>query len=235
MTLAVAGTSRPVVAQDAAPTHEERLQRLEAQVDSLQRENRALRRDLGVDGRVGQTVVKPAGREPTLFVGGLLQVQGDFGDQGDGRFGTHDRFHLRRARMNMSGRFLEEFDFRIEGDLSGTLSEASALRAQMTDGYINWNRYAAANMRLGQFKTPFGYEQLYSDPRLYTIERSLMNDRLTLSRQIGAQVGGQLGNRRLSYSAGLFNGTSANVSFNDNDNFAYVGRLEGVLHQVRWS
>ena len=41
------------------------------------------------------------------------------------------------------------------------------MRAQLTDGYINWNRYAAANVRVGQFKTPFGFEQLYADPRLH--------------------------------------------------------------------
>jgi hypothetical protein len=98
---------------------------------------------------------------------------------------------------------------------------------------VNWNGHPAANLRLGQFKTPFGYEQLYSDPRLYTIERSLMNDRLTLSRQVGAAVVGQPFDRRIAYSVGLFNGTGANASLNDNDNFVWVGRLEGVIRQGR--
>ncbi len=74
----------------------------------------------------------------------------------------------------------------------------------MTDGYITWNRHAEANVRVGQFKTPFGFEQLYSDTRLHTIERSLANDRLTLSRQIGAQVGGDFLEKRLSYARGSF-------------------------------
>src|SRR5262245_20807486 len=148
--LACLGLAAAAVAQDTPPTPEERLQRVEALVDSLRRENGALRRDLGIDGRAGQTVVRPSGREPTLQLGGLLQVQGDFGDQGDGRFGPHDRFQMRRARMNATGRFLEEFDFRIEADLSGTLSESSNLRAQMTDGFINWNGHATANAKLGQ-------------------------------------------------------------------------------------
>jgi phosphate-selective porin len=91
---------------------------------------------------------KPAGKEPTLTIGGLLQVQAEFGDRGDTRFGSdNDRFYLRRARLNASGKFLEEFDFRVEGDFAGTLANTSALRAQLTDGYVTWNRYPEANVR----------------------------------------------------------------------------------------
>jgi phosphate-selective porin OprO and OprP len=187
--------------------------------------------------------VKPAGKEPVLTVGGLLQMQADFADRGDARFtDDHDRFYLRRARLNAAGRFLEEFDFRLELDLAGGLSNTSGLRAQMTDGYINWNRFPAANVRAGQFKTPFGFEQLYADPRLTTIERSLVNDRLTLNRQIGVQVGGDLVEKNLSYAIGVFNGSGANDNFNDNDKFLWAGRFAGVLWQqgsgdqlVRWS
>lgn len=176
--------------------------------------------------------VKPSEREPTLAIGGLLQVQMDVGDRGDSRFtNDNDRFYLRRARLNATGKFLEEFDFRLELDLAGSLSNSSALRAQMTDGFINWNRYPAANVRAGQFKTPFGFEQLYGDPRLITIERSLVNDRLTASRQLGAQVGGDLLDKRLSYAAGAFNGNSVNNNFNDDDRFFLAGRLAGVPWQ----
>jgi phosphate-selective porin OprO and OprP len=176
--------------------------------------------------------VKPAGKEPTLAIGGLLQVQLDVGDRGDSRFtNDNDRFYLRRARLNATGKFLEEFDFRLEMDLAGSLSNTSSLRAQMTDGFINWNRYPGANVRVGQLKTPYGFEQLYGDPRLYTIERSLANDRLTLSRQIGAQVAGDFLEKRLSYALGAFNGNSVNNNFNDDDRFVTVGRLSGIPWQ----
>src|SRR5258706_403816 len=177
--------------------------------------------------------VKPAGREPSLTIGGLLQVQFDAGDKGDSRFANDfDRFYLRRARLNASGRFLEEFDFRLELDLAGSLSNSSALRAQMTDGYITWNRYPEANIRVGQFKTPFGFEQLYGDPRLLTIERTLVNDRLTLSRQLGGQVGGDLFEKRLGYAIGTFNGNGVNNNFNDNNALVTVGRITAVPWQA---
>ncbi len=187
---------------------------------------------------VAETEAKPAGREPTLKIGGLIQFQADFGERGDSRFTTaDDRFYLRRARLNANGNFLEEFDFKVELELSGSLSNNSTsvstsnLRAQLTDGYVNWNRHAGANIKGGQFKSPFGYEQLVTDARLFTIERSLVNDRLTIGRQIGAQVWGSFYGKRLSYAYGLFNGNSVNVSFNDNDSFLPCARLAGIPWQ----
>jgi len=177
-----------------------------------------------------EAVVKPGGKEPTLSFGGLLQVQTEIGGRGDSRFSSdNDRFYLRRARLNAVGKFLEELDFKLEIELAGSIANTSALRAQLTDGYVNWNRYPEANLRVGQFKTPFGYEQLFNDPRLITIERSLVNDRLTQSRQLGMQIGGDLLDKRLSYAAGAFNGTGANNNFNDDDRFLVAARLSGVL------
>jgi phosphate-selective porin len=179
-------------------------------------------------------IIKPAGKEPTLSIGGLLQVQTEVGDRGDSRFANdNDRVYLRRARLNAAGKFLEEFDFKLEMDFAGTLANTTGLRAQLTDGYVNWNRNPEANIKIGQFKTPFGYEQLYADPRLFTLERSLVNDRLTVSRQLGVQVGGELFEKRLTYAVGVFNGNGVNNNFNDDDRFLLAGRLSGVLWQGR--
>jgi phosphate-selective porin OprO/OprP len=204
--------------------------------------------NLGLPGtlRAADTVTVsavPAGKELNLTLGGLLQAQFDAGDQGDARFPDKNaRFYLRRARLNASGKFKEEFEFRFEIDLAGTLAKTTGLRAQLTDGYIFWNHFSALGVRVGQFKTPFGFEQLYGDPRLFTIERTLVNDRLTLGRQPGAQVEGTFLDKRLSYAAATFNGTGANNNFNDNNDLAYAGRLAvkawhggSAEHPAGWS
>src|SRR5262245_25202579 len=98
---------------DSAWQH--RFTALEEKVDALSKDNARLRADLGIEGRAGQAVVKPAGREPVLSFGGLVQSQAEFGDKGDSRYTNgNDRFFLRRARLNASGRYLEEFDFKVE-------------------------------------------------------------------------------------------------------------------------
>ena len=107
---------------------------------------------------------------------------------------------------------------------------------------MNWNRFDSANVRVGQFKTPFGFEQLYADPRLYTAERSLVNDRLTPGRQIGVRSLAEWLYERINYAVGVFNGNGTNLNFNDNDRFLTAARFSVVPfsgrlfeQQARWS
>ncbi len=224
-TLAMAGIVC-LVARTACADDASRLAALEARVDSLARDNAALHRALAGDGRAGQVVVRPAGREPVMTLGGLLQSQAEWGDRGDTRWSTgNDRVLVRRARVTVGARYMEEFDVRLELDLAGSLAAASGLRAQMTDGYAQWTRFPACVVRAGQFKTPFGFEQLYPDARLPLIERTMVSDRLALGRQPGVQVSGDVAEKRVSYAVGAFNGTGANTSANDGDDFAGVGRV----------
>lgn len=223
---------------------EARLNALESQLKTVQAENQQLRQALGLGGAAGVSVVKPAGKASALTVAGIVQVQAEFGDKGDSRFGSaNDRFYLRRARLGVSGRLIEEFDFKVEGEFANSLAGGTtAASSVMTDGYINWNHFTWANVKVGQFKTPFGYEFITSAPKLFTAERTLGMDMLSLKRQIGVQVAGDLFGKRLSYAGGLFNGTGANVSANDNGKFLYIGRVSGVPWQgtllaqtARWS
>jgi phosphate-selective porin OprO/OprP len=151
-----------IAAAARADTVEERLQKLEQQVTALKLENDQLRRDLGLEVLARQATVKTAGASAeNVQFGGMVQVQGESGDRGDSRFiSPNARVYLRRARVNVAGRFVQEFNFRTELELSGSLTDATGLRAQLTDAYINWNRFDSANVRVGQFKTPFGFEQL---------------------------------------------------------------------------
>jgi len=213
---------------------EQRLRKLEQEITALKAENEQLRRDLGLEVVARQADVKVAGSAENVQFGGMVQVQGDAGDRGDSRFtSSNARVFLRRARVNVAGRFIQEFNFRAELELAGSLSDSAGLRAQLTDAYLNWNRFDSAHIRVGQFKTPFGFEQLYADPRLYTIERSLANDRLTPGRQIGAQLSGEWLFDRISYSAGIFDGNGTNGNFNDNDRFLTAARVSVVPFSAR--
>lgn len=209
---------------------EERLSQLENNLQSLQKENAELKSQLGWDGKAPLVVAKPGGKEKNLKVGGYLQANFESGDAPDARFtGIEDRALIRRARINVSGAFKEDFDFKIEGDFgANSIAETTGYRAQISDVFINWNKYSFANVKVGQFKTPFGYEQLLADTKSLTVERSLPNDRLTDNRQIGLGVSGDIIAKRLSYSVGAFNGSGVNNSFNDNESFMWAGRLNGV-------
>src|SRR5213595_845643 len=183
--------------------------------------------------------VQQRGPELKLVLGGFIQANFEDGDVSafEGRFGQtalKDRFRLRRARINLTGDFAEQFDFKIEGDFEqsdGLNSSRTAFEA--TDIFANWHQFPEAQVKIGQWKAPFGLEQTTPDTTLYIIERSLPTGAITPERQIGVQLWGKpftniwpAQKDLLTYYAGIFNGNGRNVSVNDNNNFMYVGRLE---------
>lgn len=216
-------------------TIEERLARLEKELVSLREENTTLREHLGVAARADArppAFVRAAGKETRFSLGGFAQLNAEFGGAPDARWAganAADRFLLRRARLGVQAQWSEPVSFKLEADFgNNSIGGRTGYSAQLTDAFATYARSKAFNVRAGQFKTPFGFEQLASDTRTFTIERSLPNDRLTLGRQVGLGAFGDLAGGRLSYSTGLYNGNGANNGSNDNDNFLGVARLSGT-------
>jgi len=183
--------------------------------------------------------VVPRASELKLVLGGYIQINFEDGDVSafEGSFGLRalkDRFRLRRTRVNLTGDFAEQFDFKVEGDFGqGDGLNSNRLAFSATDIFVNWHQFPEAQVKVGQWKAPFGLEQLTPDPTLIIIERSLPTGAITPDRQIGAQLWGKPFTNiwpdekdLLTYYAGIFNGNGRNVSVNDNNNFMYVGRLE---------
>jgi phosphate-selective porin OprO/OprP len=183
--------------------------------------------------------VQQRGPELKLVLGGFIQVNFEDGDVSafEGRFGQtaiKDRFRLRRARLNLTGDYAEQFDFKLEGDFGqsdGTSGNRTAFSA--TDVWVNYHQFPAAQVKIGQYKAPFGLEQLTPDTSLLTIERTLPTGAITPDRQIGAELWGKpftsiwpKQKDLLTYYAGIFNGNGRNITVNDNNNFMFVGRLE---------
>ena len=177
----------------------------------------------------GQAPAKDGPPPIDFRFGGLLQVQADGGDRGDSRFPDTDvRLYLRRARASATARLPQGFELKAEVELAGSLSSTSNLRAQLTDAYVGWKGKGSLQVRAGQFKTPFGYEQLLPDPRMTTIERGLGNDRLTPGRQVGVQLHGDLAGKRLSWAVGAFGGSGVNTTTNEDGGLLWAGRLAGT-------
>jgi phosphate-selective porin OprO and OprP len=246
-TLTLTLVSATLRAEPATPTIEERLARLESAIARIEsrldeagksaeltptlKEYHDLTKALGWDGKSALPAVKPAGKEKSLALGGFVHAHVESSGAPDARYnGINNRFFLRRARIFASGTFAEDFSFKLETDLgTNSISNRAVVVGQGTDMFVAWTKYPASSFRLGQFKTPFGYEQITSDTKIYTIERSLPNDRLTIGRQIGAMMFGDLAEKRLSYGVGIYNGTGTNTSIGDNQHSLAVGRVAGVL------
>src|SRR2546427_7171862 len=159
--------------------------------------------------------VEQRGSELKLVLGGFIQFNFEDGDvlafQGNfGKTALKDRIRLRRARITLTGDFAEQFDFKIEGDLEQSDAAITALKSvdvatgktttvtnsnrvefSGTDIFINWHAIPEANLKVGQWKAPFGLEQITPDIQILTIERSLPTGALTPERQIGAMLWGK--------------------------------------------
>jgi len=179
------------------------------------------------------------GPEIKLTLGGFIQANFEDGDVSafEGRFGLtalKDRFRLRRARINLTGEFAENFDFKVEGDFENSDGISSSRTAfSATDIFVNWHQYPEAQIKIGQYKAPFGLEQITPDTNLFTIERSLPTGAITPERQVGVQIWGKPFTNIwpdqkdfLTYYAGIFNGNGRNITINDNNNFMAAGRVE---------
>src|SRR5213079_3049950 len=113
---------------------------LQAEIKSLKKETASVpdgkfKKKVTYDGKtyVEKAVVEekaPAyvqqrGSELKLVLGGFIQMNFEDGDVSafEGRFGQtalKDRFRLRRARINLTGDFAEQFDFKVEGDFENS-------------------------------------------------------------------------------------------------------------------
>lgn len=255
--------AQPVGAQSSSES--KRIEELEREIAELRREVNALKKEQAPvpEGKMktkitydGKTYVEKAvveekpppiyvqqrGSELKLVLGGYLQMNFEDGDVSafEGRFGEtalKDRFRLRRARINLTGDFAEQFDFKVEGDFENSDGlNANRTAFEATDIFINWHQFPWAQVKMGQWKAPFGLEQLTPDPNLIIIERSLPTGAITPERQIGIQLWGKPlaviwpdHADLLTYYAGIFNGNGRNITNNDNNNFMYVGRLESTV------
>src|SRR5947199_10851435 len=103
-----------------------------------------------------------------------------------------ERVRLRVARINLTGDLAENFDFKVEGDFEqsdGTSSNRTDFSA--TDIFVNWHQFPEVQIKVGQWKAPFGLEQITPDTTLLLAERSLPTGAITPDRQVGAQLWGK--------------------------------------------
>ncbi|MEQ9620014.1 MAG: porin [Deltaproteobacteria bacterium] len=132
---------------------------------------------------------------------------------------TSTNFEVRRLRFIWDGHafkpwFLYYVQFGVEGS------------ASLRDMYFTVAYDNNIAPRVGQFKVPFGRDELNSSSALQFVDRSIINDEFGLGRDRGAVLLGGFGPQyNFSYSGGVFNGDGRN-GFSNDSNLLYAGRLQ---------
>ncbi len=161
--------------------------------------------------------------------------------QFSGDDGTNaDTFDLRRAYFSIEGKLYDNFEYRVRGNLSTlngptttvctavgptsptnpapvctqTAAVANTSNTSLDEAWLNINWSKAAQLKFGQFKMPYGLEQMQTD--LYTdfMERS-MGDAISPGKERGLQLWGYPKDG-ITYALALSNGQGVNANETNN-------------------
>ncbi|MBI1976575.1 MAG: hypothetical protein HYS56_03605 [Candidatus Omnitrophica bacterium] len=150
---------------------------------------------------------------------------------------NNDGFDLRRGRLDLRGEIAERFDYRTQVEFGG----GSVILLDAIAGYkVNPSLKLAA----GQTFIPFSLENLTSNTKLETINRSQVVEALAArsndvignqnGRDIGVQGSGSVlpnaDGYWLDYALGVFNGSGINTA-DKNEQKDFAGRL--VFHPFK--
>ena len=170
----------------------------------------------------------------SLTIGARLQVRWTLEDreaantdivgsgvgEDDGPIG---QFDIPRMRVSFSGgafrpwlRYLFQYEFSRTGGESSSKIKDAMIEIRPTG--------RSYRFQFGQFKAPFGLQQLTSSGRLQFVDRAITDSKFNPSRDMGVMVSGTARGRRFGYDAGLFNGSGEAVRQNTRGPM-YVGRV----------
>jgi phosphate-selective porin OprO/OprP len=152
-----------------------------------------VRPDTHVTTRGGLEAVSPDGAF-AFDLGGRIQVDAAFFDDDASDIG--DGTELRRARLELTGAMQGDWEYELSVDFAEDDLEVK-------DARIDYQGWDPLQVRVGQFKEPFGLEQQTSSVHLTFLERGLP-DALVPDRSLGLGVLGHGRDDHWSLAAGLF-------------------------------
>jgi hypothetical protein len=134
-----------------------------------------------------------------------------------------DSFRLRRMKTKFDGWVYSkdlQYELQVNFADSANVLEDANINYDFTKG----NK--AAMVKIGQFKVPFGRQELTSSGSQQFVDRSAVSNTFARGRDIGVQLWGTPNKGILDWRIGVFNGNGRTVSRNDNDDLQYNARLQ---------
>ncbi len=164
-----------------------------------------------------------------------MRYMGSWDNDGDQYGSPEHNILIRRARLKFDGfAYSPKLKFKIElglsnRDLSGGNQFNRNTPRYILDAVLMWHFAKNWELWAGQTKLPGNVERVISSGNLQLIDRSLLNSRFTLDRDIGLQLRHKfyLGDKFLvREKVALSQGEGRNVTEGNEGGLQYTGRLE---------
>ncbi len=126
--------------------------------------------------------------------------------------GLTPSFDVAKVRIALRGTMFQpwvKYNFMLEA--GRTPGDSSS---KVKDAYLELGQ-DLVSIRAGQFKVPFGLQELVADTNQELVDRSLANATFSPSRDTGVMLTGTSFARKLGYSLGAFNGSGESRVHND--------------------
>ena len=133
------------------------------------------------------------------------------------------QFDVPRLRVTLSGgAFRPWFKYLFQFDFSRTSGESSS---KIKDAILEFRPVGQPfRVQAGQFKAPFGLQQITSSGRLQFVERAITDAKFNPAREMGAMFSGTAVERKVGYDLGVFNRSGESVR-ETNSSPLWVGRV----------
>lgn len=156
------------------------------------------------------------------------EFDGDTAGTGLGQAdGTSAAFSIPRMRLYLQGTVFKPWmRYKVEIEVANLKTDATTNinNGRITDGYFDFAKSPYATVRVGQYKVPFGLQELTPDTRQEFVDRSITNAKFAPSRDVGLMLGGQFFEKKFGYQVAVVNGGGQNNP-QDDTGFMYVARV----------
>ncbi|MDA8640253.1 OprO/OprP family phosphate-selective porin [Flavobacteriaceae bacterium] len=145
--------------------------------------------------KFGKGLLNITGKDSTFYMNFSARMQylsatswseGDFENR-------ESNFLVRRSRLKFSGfAYNPKLTYKLElglsnRDISGASAFTSNAPRYILDAYIRWNFYKNFTLQAGQGKLPGNIERVISSGNLALVDRSLLNSKFNIDRDLGIQ------------------------------------------------
>lgn len=147
-----------------------------------------------------------------LSLGGRMQFRYTFMDY-DAK-GDTSTWDAKRIKLFLSGyAYTKALTYKLEMNMRDAGSSK-----MLNDAYINYKFMDEAQVKVGQYKTPFARQELTSDGALSFVDRSPVVDAFKSSYDLGAMAHGKIAGGFAYYNVGVFGGLGQTTARASNDN-----------------